>query len=64
MGVVMARNIKTFHFDPPHPNPLPPGERGFPVRSAFPTISTSLLSAVTIVVSWIVARPVMHRRGQ
>jgi hypothetical protein len=26
----MARNINTFHFDPPHPIPLPLGERGFP----------------------------------
>jgi hypothetical protein len=29
-GVIMARNFKTFYFYPPHPAPLPLGERGFP----------------------------------
>jgi len=30
VGVIMDKNFKTFHFDPPHPSPLPQGERGFP----------------------------------
>ena len=30
MRVIMVRNIEMFCFAPPHPNPLPQGERGFP----------------------------------
>ena len=29
MGVIMARNFKTFYFHPSHPAPLPLGEREF-----------------------------------
>jgi hypothetical protein len=28
--VIMVQNIEMFCFTPPHPNPLPQGERGFP----------------------------------
>jgi hypothetical protein len=30
MGVIMDSKFKTFCFDPPHPSPLPQGEREFP----------------------------------
>ena len=30
VGVIMAQNLNTFHFNPPHPTPLPQGERRFP----------------------------------
>jgi len=30
VGVIMAPNFNTFHFYPPHPAPLPKGEREFP----------------------------------
>ena len=29
MRVIMAQNIEMFCIAPPHPNPLPQGERGF-----------------------------------
>jgi hypothetical protein len=29
VGVIRVRNIEIFHFDPPHPAPLPHGEREF-----------------------------------
>ena len=29
VGVIMVKNFKGFRFDPPHPAPLPPGEREF-----------------------------------
>jgi hypothetical protein len=31
--VIMVRNIEMFCFAPPHPNPLPQGERGFPDKN-------------------------------
>jgi len=30
LRVIMVQNIEMFCFAPPHPNPLPQGERGFP----------------------------------
>jgi hypothetical protein len=30
VGVIMSRNFKTIYFHPPHPRPLPQGEREFP----------------------------------
>jgi hypothetical protein len=30
VGVIMAQNFNTFHFNSPHPGPLPQGEREFP----------------------------------
>jgi len=30
VGVIMVENFKGFRFDPPHPAPLPQGEREFP----------------------------------
>jgi hypothetical protein len=32
---LMVRNIEIFHFNPPHPAPLPHGERGVPDGSIF-----------------------------
>jgi len=49
VGVIISRDFKAFHFDPPHPGPLPRGEREFPDENQLESVDKRMVSKKVVI---------------